>query len=92
MKYGFQRFKSLSIFVLFLIGLAFSASLVVALSQQDFALEQSGNQGEIRISAWYYSPQQDQVMDRRDNSIEEPRHEQTTYTQRNSPGRNVVRC
>ena len=61
MEYGFQKFKSLSIFFLFFIGLAFSASMVVALSHPDPALEQSTNKGGVRISARYYPPQQDQV-------------------------------
>ena len=61
MEYGFQKFKSLSIFSLFLIGLAFSASMVLALSHPDPALERSSNSGGVRISARYTPPQKDQV-------------------------------
>ena len=61
MEYGFQKFKSLSIFFLFFIGLAFSASVVAALSHPNPALERSSNRGGVRISARYYLPQQDQT-------------------------------
>jgi hypothetical protein len=60
MEYGFQRFKSLSIFFLFLIGLAFSASMVGALSHPDPTLERTSNSGGVRIAAQYNPPQQDQ--------------------------------
>ena len=61
MEYGLQKFKSLSIFFLFLIGLAFSASMVVALSHPDPSVEQTSNKGGVRISARYYPPQEDQA-------------------------------
>lgn len=61
MENGFRKFKSLSIYFIFLIGLAFSASMVVAFSHPDPALERSSNSGGVRISARYYPRQQNQV-------------------------------
>ena len=51
MKLEFQKYKSLSIFFLFFVGLAFSASLVAALSYPDPSLMQINNKGGVKISA-----------------------------------------
>jgi hypothetical protein len=57
MKYQTRKFRSLSIFLAFLIGSAFSSSVVGAFSFFGSSLEQVNNKGAVKVSAMYLTPE-----------------------------------
>lgn len=54
-----KKFKSFSTLFFFLIGMALSASLVVALSHPDASLERISNEGGVKMSAQYLPHESD---------------------------------
>jgi hypothetical protein len=57
MKYQTRKFHSLSIFLVFLIGTAFSSSVVGALSFFESSLERVNNEGAVKVSVVYLTPE-----------------------------------
>jgi hypothetical protein len=57
MKYQTRKFRSLSIFLFFLLGAALSSSLVGAFSFFGSSLEQVNNEGAVKVSAMYLTPE-----------------------------------
>jgi hypothetical protein len=56
MKYQARRFRFLSIFLFFIIGTAFSSSVVGAFSFFASSLERVNNEGAVKVSAMYLTP------------------------------------